>query len=61
MRNETTIEFQLIQKAKKLFAEKGCLEEKDLTDAIQLAQSVLHALEREDRVYKENGVYKPLR
>lgn len=58
MRNETTTEFQLIQKAEKLFAEKGCLEENDLTDDIQLAQSVLHALEREGRVYKENGRYK---
>ena len=57
MRNKDSAEAQYIEKAEKLFAEKGCLEENDLTDDTQLAQSVLHALEREGRVYKENGVY----
>ena len=58
MRNEKAVEAQLMKKAEKLFAEKGSIEEKDLTDDIQLAQSVLHALEREDKVIKENGRYK---
>ena len=58
MRNKDSAEAQYIEKAKKLFAEKGSIEEKDLTDDIQLAQSVLHALEREGKVIKENGKYK---
>lgn len=58
MRNEKALEAQLMKKAEKLFSEKGSIEEKDLTDDIQLAQSVLHALEREGKVIKENGRFK---
>ena len=58
MRNKDSAEAQYIEKAKKLFAEKGSIKEKDLTSDIQLAQSVLHALEREGKVIKENGRFK---
>ncbi len=58
LRNKDSAEAQYIEKAKKLFSEKGSIEEKDLTDDIQLAQSVLHALEREGKVIKENGRFK---
>ena len=58
MRNKESAEFKIMQKAEKLFEEKGFAEEKDLTDDVQLAISVLHALEREGKIYKENGIYK---
>lgn len=58
MRNEKALEAQLMEKAEKLFSEKESIEEYDLTDDIQLAQSVLHALEREGKVIKENGRFK---
>ena len=58
MRNKESAEFKIMKKAAKLFEEKGFAEEKDLTDDVQLAISVLHALEREGKVYKENGIYK---
>ncbi len=58
MRNNDSAEVKIMEKAAKLFEEKGFVEEKDLTDDIQLALSVLHALEREGKVYKDNGKYK---
>ena len=57
MRNEKAVEAQLMKKVEKLLSEKDSIEEKDLTDDILLAQSVLHALEREGKVIKENGRY----
>ena len=52
MRNKESTEFMIMQKADKLFAAKGFVEEKDLTDDVQLAIAVLHALEREGKNYK---------
>ncbi|MCR4939947.1 MAG: hypothetical protein K5930_07565 [Treponemataceae bacterium] len=60
MRNKNSPEAKYMEKAKKLFAEKGSFEAKELTQDLPLATAVLHALEREGKVLKEKNRYRAI-